>query len=244
MKLLIFILLVPFLANSQYWYKSDTSCYSSQFIAVDISELSSVPSPFRQTTDRYEVDVPDTSDLFSVVYELNREGLLPIYDWAIQSRPGYLSAGKMDSIFTFEPFVHILEDPEVFYTPYFYRFFGLNDYVLYDDSGYPVLDNDGKEIKIAEDTIEFYFLNLVELRIHERFTVSRSKPFIAEIGFVAIDDYGKEVVLFWVDFKELQKALAIDGIDSASMFWYDKLINRDYNGFRYKQNPCGTNFER
>lgn len=244
MKVLVFILLVPFFASSQYWYKSDTSCYSSQYIAVDISEFSPVPSPLKQSIEGYETGEPDTSDLFNVIYELNRERLLRIYDWTIQSRPGYLSANKMDSIMNNYPNLHILEDPEVFYTPYFYRFLGLNDYIIYDDSGYPLYDGEGQEIRIDEDTIDFYFLNLMELRIHEVFDDRKAKPYIAELGFVAMDDYGKETELFWVDFKELQKALAIDGINSGRLFWYDKLINREYNGFRYRQNPCGLNFER
>ncbi len=237
MRVLIVILLFSNISFGQYWYKSDTTCYSLQYIAVDIDEFSLVPSPIQDSAISFE---KDTSDFFDFIHQLNKEHLLPIFEWDVSPAPYYLQEKDLDSLLESDPQMHTIEHPELEHFTYFYRFCSNHDIVIYDEYGFPMIDNAGNELTYPNDTIDFHFLQLYELRIIEYYDYINqdSTPRVTQIGFVALDTYEDYVELFWINFADLREAIEIKGIDPEDLFWYKKLAERTYSGFRYKQDPC------
>lgn len=228
------------MVSAQYWYRADTTCYSDMYVAAAISEFSPIPSPLKANI---EIQERDTSDLFELLYELNREKLLPIYDWPVTTIPSTINEKEVHKLLESAPNVHSILDPEFPYTHYFYRFHSNLDVTMFNELGDPIYDADGQIITFPNDTVDLYFLQLTELRIHYLRTEDNAYR-IHRIGLVGLDQYESNVELFWVRYDELLLALQVKGIRAEDQFWYNRLKQDDFKGFRYKQEPCDQYFSR
>ena len=107
MKALLLFILLPAMVSAQYWYRADTTCYSDMYVAAAISEFSPIPSPLKANI---EIQERDTSDLFELLYELNREKLLPIYDWPVTTIPSTINEKEVHKLLESAPNVHSILD--------------------------------------------------------------------------------------------------------------------------------------
>lgn len=240
MKTIVLIsLFIPLFLGAQYRYFEDTSCYTNQFVAASIEQFSPVPSPIREFA---EIQERDTSDLFGLVYYLNRERLLPINNWNLTSFPDHLDQKRIAKLLNNERFQHTLKRDTSAVSHYFYRFYSNNDVRLKNTYG-TIIEANGNEQSYENDTIDYCFIWLEELRIHF-IRNEAGRNVIKSIGFVALDQYASDVELFWVDFDELIETLLQAGINPSGQFWYKQLLSGDFKGFRYKQDPCDSNMAR
>ena len=232
--LLIFLLLIPLSSFSQYHYKADTSCYSSQHIAF---KNDSIHRSFFSTENGM--------DLFQTVYYLNRKRLLDvsaendfIASCCVEMFTDYKSALIADST------KHVFFDLEMNWDVYIYGFLD-----LYGNRRRS-LDEFYGNIEYSDpsffDTTYFGFVSIPEIRIEEKMLTEddyRYEVFgetgmrIEQFGFTAFD-YSGSPELFWVNFDQFISALKRSDLKTEYLPWYDMLVNRKYGGFRYKQTPC------
>jgi hypothetical protein len=229
-------LALPIKVNSQYWYKQDTTCYSSQYVAVEIGELSPVPAWLK---DSLAHETRDSTDFFDLVHELNREGLLNVYNWNRFIKPKQ-TPEEVNLLLENSRDIHSIDNPEFYFPFYFYRFIAHNNFMTSNDEGSQQENELMNEITPLKDTLDFFFVRLDEVRILEAFDLEdrSKKPEILMLGFVGIDPSENYQELFWIDYKELLDAIQIKGLNAKEFYWYKILNARNYKGFRYKQNPC------
>ncbi len=238
--LFIFLLLIPLSSFSQYHYKADTSCYSSQHIAF---KNDSIHRPFFSTETGM--------DLFQTVYYLNRKRLLDvsaendfIASCCVELFTDYKSALIADST------KHVFFDVEMNWDVHIYGFLDLYGSKQWArDAFYENIEYSEPPIS---DTTYFGFVSIPEIRIEEKTITEDDYRYeifgetgmkIEQFGFTAFD-YSGRPEMFWVNFDLFISALERSDLKTEDLPWYDMLINRKYGGFRYKQTPCDDDTRR
>ena len=226
-NLIAIILFITLFGTSQ---NSSTECLSSRWISL------------KPTEDNKNIFLPELSfdnelDLAYVIKKYVEDEVLFLYTRNLRPRK-------------------TLEKDTWNYINYdLYResmFMGMEEphYVISTTSSEPLVDQDGNPIITVTDEgistftygIENYVLpetEFGEIRIREDRVFNEEKKeheFKAKaIGFYInkyerVDGHEK----FWIDLDQLYSVLE----NKEKYPWYNALINRDYRGFQYKQEPC------
>lgn len=245
----VFLLLIPLSSFSQYHYKADTSCYSSQHIAVP-----------NDSTHQSLFNSGNKLDLFNTVYYLNRKHLLDIY-----AEKDIIASCCIELFFTDyksqlakDSSQHIFRDYEMQWDVEVYGFL---NHAAYRE---PLLDENYEYVERIDeqgnislvypdiDTTYFGFVSIPEIRIVERRYSQEEYLYehgdeaemkIERFGFTAFD-YSGRPELFWVDFNLFISALWKSDLKTEDLPWYEMMVNRTYDGFRYKQTACNDNIDR
>ena len=242
----LFLLLIPVTSFSQYNYKADTSCYSSQYIAIPNDSI-----------HRVLFDTTHQMDLFHTVYYLNRKHLLDVYaeeDFIASCCVGLFTDYRLN--LSADSTQHIFHDYEMLWDVEIYGF--LNNAAYRE----PLRNENYEYIEIVDaqgnyswtypeiDTTYFGFVSIPEIRIEERMITEDDFDWFDEtgmridrFGFTAFD-YSARPELFWVDFDLFRIALEKSDLKKENLPWYDMLFNRSYGGFRYRQTACDDAYDR
>ena len=242
---ILLIVLTPFICFSQVNWKSDTTCYHQVSIAIPNDSIH---------LSLFDMDNPN--GLFQVIYQLNRQQLLPLEYYQDVKVSCCLDYNYSLEQMRQDTSLHEFLDIEMMRNVHIYRF------VDYEKSRIPMGDwneNTQEYIEYLEydslgnvvnkyysmDTVTISFTNLFEVRIIETNVgeISEPKMVLSKLSFFSQEYDGLHAVL-WVDFENLRYAIEASTLDKTKLPWFRLLENRDYGGFRYHQVSCYDKIHR
>ena len=237
MRIFLLLSFLFFIGKSfgQWNYREDTTCYEIQKISI----------PYGELHDQEVVSPLNMDDLFSYVVYLNLNSQLKIDNIQASERPILPEFSEIVNGLHQKESIHKFFDYEMMTDVYAYELV-LHSDVIMNDYGEPVIQvNESGDLEFVwsdPDTIIVTFYSISDIIITIQRTLDWDEQAIEQksLSFVMTGPFGDKRAVFSVSLDSFMEKMSEHLVNvRVSLPWYEKLLNDNFRGFRYHQEPCG-----